>query len=244
LPQKVLFNNLISNQITLGVILNTIYRRATEKDYQSFYEIELLTWRDTGLEPIPKDIFCSWINTHPEGFLLAVNSDTGSVVGHIYSQICDFDPDSKLEQRSYDQITGGGSTVSTHDINGSALYIVSVSATAPGVGKKLIRMAIDLTVQLQKKFCVGSCRLSGLARYIKTEKPCRAEVEHYVELVCKTVSRRLDSSEKRVLDPVLTPFLSIEGMVLYGLINDFSNDKESFGWACTIAWKNIHCTGI
>ena len=75
-----------------------IVREARPEDYSNFLRMEKTIWKGTTVKPISEEMFLTWINTFSDGFRLALVD--GKVCGHIYSQICDFDPFDESDDRN------------------------------------------------------------------------------------------------------------------------------------------------
>ena len=171
-----------------------IIREARSDDYPSFRKMEEIAWAGTGIKPIEEDMFLTWLDVFPEGLLLALKDDV--VVGHLYGQICDFDPLNKTDNRNLNEMTDSMYTIKTHNPKGNCIYIVSISAIFSGAGIKLINKMIELALEINKKYFAGTCRIPGLSRYLKSKSiDCAKfeDVERYVRLVLETIKKKRKS---------------------------------------------------
>jgi len=215
-----------------------IIREASSQDYPGFSQMESQAWTESGLEIIDQETFVAWTETFPEGCLVAVSPE-GKIVGHIYAQICDFDPnDPEDTQKDYQEITGGGETRTTHDMKHSFIYIVSVSSIVAGAGTALTKKIFDMCDTYKKPYSGGACRLVKFAQYCKDYElsGTRPDVWTYVQLHMSCLSEFPRSHR----DSVLSVFLAIPGLEIYDVVPDFLSpldDVQSLGWACVIAYK-------
>ena len=220
---------------------NIIIRNARPDDYHEFRKMEEIAWQNSDIPVIEEDMFNSWIKTFPEGLLLAMQDDR--VVGHVYAQICYFDPWDVGNNKNWHEATDGGYTIRTHNPDGNTLYIVSISAVGSGAGKLMINCLLRLSKNLNKQF-VGVCRIPGLrrhARKIGRAELTKEEVMEYVAIVRDTIQRRRKGQSK-LFDPVLSIFLSVKNSEYCRVIENFITDSASLNWGCVLRykWEEIH----
>jgi hypothetical protein len=212
-------------------------RQARFDDYPAFRTMEERAWQGSGVPIIPEDMFRAWIEVNPELFFVAERD--GKIFGHIYSQICDYDPRDESDIRDWATITDNGHTTKTHNPNGSCVYIVSISAL--GIGGQLVDRTTQYIYNYNKHFLAGACRMPGLANYLKCH--CLSLNRTNIMLYATNVVRSFENHNvaELVKDPTLTPMLSFGGR-FYRIIEkyfDDQHDTESFGWAALIARPNI-----
>lgn len=214
-------------------------RQARPDDYFEFRVMEEAAWKDTGVEVISEEVFNTWIKVFPEGALLAIVDDR--IRAHIFSQICDFYPDDHKDDRCWAEITDNGTAEKTHNLNGNAFYVVSISSRFSGSAASLINESIKKASQLKKNFFVGACRIPGISGYQKEKnikKLTYRDVMKYASLVNDTVKERAEE-EKRYYDPVLSTFLSIrkKHSKVCRAVEDYFPDRQSYNWACLISFE-------
>jgi hypothetical protein len=215
-----------------------ITREAKTEDYSSFKKMEEKAWRDTGIDIISEEMFQVWLKVFPEGLRLAIVD--GEVCGHIYGQICDFDPFDKNDNRDLNSMTDNMYTVRTHNPAGNCIYSFSVSSTYPGAGVELNNYFIWLTKKMFKQYYAGAIRMPGLSRFaVKRgiKKLTKRDVTEYAELVRDTV-RKKRKGNKKIFDPVVTPLLKVEGSDFARVIENFFPFKGTQSWGCLLYWEN------
>ena len=210
-----------------------------KNDYLEYLDLEKIAWKGTEITPISKEIFSSWIDIFPEGCKKAINHK-GKIVGVIASQICNFNPHSHDSQKSFNELTDSGMILRTHNSSGDSIYIVTNSAVQAGAGYKLMGSLCSLTQKMEKKYCLGSCRLPGLATACiehNISNPNKDFVWTYVQELFKRMPKK-DRLFK--LDPVLSVLARYPDAQLYDVVKDFlpEHDKQSRNWSCVMGWEN------
>jgi GNAT superfamily N-acetyltransferase len=166
----------------------------------------------------------SHLEVFPEGQLVAVEEETGRVVGMAASLIVlwdDYDMTS-----SWRDFTDHG-TFRNHDPKGHTLYgaevMVRPNEQGRGVGKKLYKARRALVRKLRLLRIRAGARLSGYHRHAK-----RLTAEQYV--------LRVMAGDLR--DPTLS-FQIKQGFVPLAVASDYlHHDPESLGYAAVIEWLN------
>lgn len=214
-------------------------RQAEISDYDAYFHMEEIAWKNTGIKPIDQDTFESWLQIFPTGCLVSHNSQ-GELVGLVASQICNFDPyDSAYTQKTFDQATDNGYLKDSHDSSGNALYIVTNSAIHAGSGYKMMSALCALSVTLGKQYCLGSCRLPGLERASRQSSATidRTFVWEYVQEIAKRLPK---SKRTYALDPVLSILIKYPDAQIYDVVQNFlsENDQQSMNWSCVMGWEN------
>ena len=106
-----------------------LVREARPEDYPGFKRMEKKAWAGTDIPVISEKMFNVWIKVFSEGLRLAFIN--GEVCGHVYSQVCDFDPFDEGDQRNLNIMTDNMYTIKTHNMAGNCIYSFSISA--PGL---------------------------------------------------------------------------------------------------------------
>jgi hypothetical protein len=213
-----------------------VIRQAKLEDYPAFLLAEKQAWgKDTDVHLITRVQFETWLQVFPEGLWLAEHR--GQICGHLFSQICNFDPTNESDNRTWDEITNFGFAASTHNPDGFTMYTVSVSAHFPGAGKRLLRKALDYTRQHNLRFYAGASSIPGVSEYAQGRAITRELVEEYVAGVLRKLGHRLDTGP-RIVDPVVSVTLSVEGARFYRLLENYFDYPKSGNWAVLIAYEN------
>ena len=217
-----------------------VIRNAVPEDYPGFRKMEEVAWQGTEVSIISENTFNTWLEVFPVGLNLALRD--GEICGHVFAQICDFDPLDKRECRNWVEMTDNGQARSTHNALGNSLYVVSTSATHGGTGRILLRFFRELRNRLSMRFLAGACRMPGLPAFYPecTETEIEiAMVEEYVRLVNGTIKKCRRNNDPRVFDPVLSVDLrSIRELACGVVIKNYFNDAKSYNWACIIYCEN------
>ena len=201
-------------------------RQGEISDYPEFLQAEQQAWKNTGVPVISREQYASWMEVFPEGLLLAEYA--GVVCGHVFSQVCSFDPFDESDNRSWNEATDFGFIRATHEPAGRTMYNVSVSACIPGAGKKLLRAAFSQAEASRLQYYTGASSIPGLAVWVKSQqrKMDRSAAEEYVDCVL----------ERKIRDPVISVTLSIEGTEFCRVMENYFDYPGSGGWAALIAY--------
>lgn len=241
--EKVLVENrvrllLFSKEKQQRVEPEVIIRTAKLEDYPSFMKMEQKAWQGSDFDIISERMFNIWLEVFPEGLIVA--EIDGKICGHIYGQICDFDPFDEEENEDLYVMTDDMYTWQTHNPQGNCLYLFSLSATYPSAGRKLMREYINLLNKTGKPYCSGAVRMPGLFKYaqaIGKTAPSKEEVNEYALLVHDTIKRKRKGKTK-YFDPVLSAYLSIPGSDYSRVVENFFHDQQSLNWGCVIYYRN------
>jgi hypothetical protein len=212
-------------------------RNAQINDYPSFYRMEEEAWKNSGIEVISRDIFETWINVFQEGFLVA--DLNGQIVGHMYGQICDFDPFDETDNRDLYTMTDNMYTERTHDPRGNCYYSFSVSCTHGNAFFLLNEKSCQVSMKYNKQYYAGAVRMPGLERYLGKNglQACKKVVHEYASKVRDT-ARRLKKGEQKVFDPVVSPILLRPGSQYARVIENFFPFTPPQDWGCVLVWPN------
>ncbi|MEZ6192965.1 MAG: GNAT family N-acetyltransferase [Phycisphaerales bacterium] len=197
-------------------------RQAQPGDFDQIIEMgrliysDIATWSPKHLES-HQQIF-------PEGQLVAVDQDTGKLVGSSASLIVLWD-DYDLTDSWHDFTDGGMFT--NHDTEGRTLYGADVMVhphhQGRGIGKIIYKARRDLTRCLGLRRIRAGARLRNYGKYKDQMTP-----EDYV---LKIISGEMG-------DPTLS-FQVKQGFRILGVVRDYlRNDPESCGHAAVIEWVN------
>ncbi len=213
-------------------------RQGQAGDYQGLLAAERKAWAgDADVEYISEQQFNSWLQVFPEGLLIAEYK--GDICGHVFSQMCQFNPYDTTDNRNWDAITDFGFARTTHDPSGNTLYIVSISACVAGAGKLMLRKILELTRDMNLQYYSGASSLPGVAQYAKGAVINRFLVERYMNAVLRKL-RILKDEGERITDPVVSVTLGVEGVTFCRLLEKYFHYPASADWAALIVYKNPH----
>lgn len=207
-------------------------KNGTLEDYPAFAEAEKKAWQGSGVYIISREQYETWLRVFPEGLLIAMKEDR--VCGHIFSQVCHFNPLNKNDNRSWDEMTDRGYAETTHKLDGNCLYTVSFSASIAGAGKLLARKGFQLAAHLGLEWYSGVCRMPGLNEWGKAGKLelDHVNVERYAGNVSNTAAKV--QVNERLFDPTLSVLLRTEGIKYYRVIQNYFSDQQSGNWAAVV----------
>lgn len=169
------------------------------------------------------------INSHlaifPEGQFVAVESNTGQIVGMAASLIILWDEyDAKMDWNSF---TANGMFTNHDPLKGRTLYgaeiMVKPTLQRSGIGKKIYQARRELTERLGLLRIRAGARLRGYHRYAH-----RMSAEEYVIRIV----------QGRLHDPTLS-FQIKQGFHVLGVVSGYlHHDPDSRGFAAIIEWIN------
>ncbi|OGF27216.1 hypothetical protein A2331_03535 [Candidatus Falkowbacteria bacterium RIFOXYB2_FULL_34_18] len=217
-----------------------IIREARPEDYKSFRKMEEKVWANSDVPVLSEEMFLAWIDVFPQGFMLAIKD--GEVVGHIYAQVCDFDPKDETDERNLYEMTDNMWTRKTHNPNGNCIYSFSINSIHMGAAQKLNWYFIKLVEKLNKDYYGGPVRMPGLGEYMKKMQRKRLTkkfVKEYAQYAHDTI-KGLRKEEPLVYDMVLTPLFKLP-VAKFGKIikNFFPYAKGAERWACVVYCDNL-----
>lgn len=172
----------------------------------------------------------SHLSVFPEGQFVAVESDSGRVVGMASSLIIfweDYDSDA-----TWRNFTDNGYFTNHDPENGRTLYAAEVmvlpALQGQGIGKKLYVARRKLVQERRLLRIRAGARLRGYGRYVD-----KMSVAEYVLRVVR----------KELGDPTLS-FQLGHGFQVIGLVSRYlQHDPESLGYAAIIEWLNQEVAG-
>ncbi|MFA9479896.1 GNAT family N-acetyltransferase [Phycisphaerales bacterium AB-hyl4] len=172
---------------------------------------------------LPEELL-SHLRVFPQGQLVAVDRDSGAVVGMAASLILLWDDYETSD--TWMDFTGGG-TFDTHDPEGRTLYgaevMVHPDHQGKGIGKALYAARREL------------CRVLGLRR-IRAGARLRGYHGHADELTPRHYVAKVMSGE--LGDPTLS-FQLKQGFKVLAVVSDYlDDDEDSLGYAALIEWIN------
>lgn len=191
-------------------------------------DLSLVLFGDRGYPP--EDIYTaekvhSQIRLFPEGQLVAVDTQTGQVVGHTTSMRIQFNLD-QHEPHSWAEITDSG-WIYKHVPDGRWIYGVDTGVhpdhQGRGIGSRLMRARFDLCRRLGLSGLVGASVIMGYAAVAHEVTP-----HEYVRQVA--AGERFDNN--------LSKQIKI-GFRVCDLIPNYVNDEASLGWGVMIVWENV-----
>lgn len=190
-----------------------------------FPAIERLTRRVYPQEsPWDATVLASHRDVFPEGQLVAVDRDTGDIVGMAASLIVSWEDYDHFDD--YAQMTDVG-WFTNHDPSGRTLYgaevMVDPDRRREGIGAKLYDARRELAERLGLLRIRAGARLPGYPRHAN-----EMSAEEYV--------RRVVAGE--LTDPTLS-FQLRQGFRVLAVVSDYARgDKQSRGYAALIEWIN------
>jgi ribosomal protein S18 acetylase RimI-like enzyme len=206
-----------------GKRANIVVRQTTPEDFAGIVELSRRVYPDD--EPWRPDQLASHLRVFPEGQFVAVDQDTGEIVGMAASLIVKWDDYSVGD--SYGDFTDNLMFTNHDPEEGRTLYAAEVMVDPrrqrQGIGKKLYRARRDLVRRLGLLRIRAGARLRGYSRHADTLSP-----EEYV--------KRVITGE--LIDPTLT-FQLRNGFRVIGVVKDYlRRDPSSMGCAAIIEWIN------
>jgi GNAT superfamily N-acetyltransferase len=200
-----------------------IVRNTRPEDFPGIAALSREVYADS--PPWSETLLSSHLEVFPEGQFVAVECESGRVVGMASSLIILWDDyDMKMDWVSF---TGGG-TFTNHDPqHGRTLYgaevMVQPTMQRRGIGKKIYQARRELARGLMLLRIRAGARLRGYHRYTQRMTP-----EEYVSRVV----------QRKISDPTLS-FQLREGFEVIGVVaNYLHSDPESRGYAALIEWLN------
>ena len=202
---------------------SVVVRNTTPEDFPGIIALTRAVY--TGAAPWSEKQLQSHLDVFREGQFVAVNTDTGNIVGMAASLIVLWD-DYDIHT-SWRDFTAAG-TFENHDpADGRTLYGAEVmthpSTQGTGVGSALYRARSDLVTRLQLLRIRAGARLRGYHHHANV-----MEAGDYVERVVQGVLH----------DPTLSFQLKRGFRVLDVAPAYLRNDPESLGHAAVIEWLN------
>jgi len=175
------------------------------------------------MKPWSPEQFKSLVTVFPEG-QVCIEYD-GKLIASASCMILNFDEYSS--DHNWNEITNGG-FITNHDVNGDTLYGIEIMTSPDFRGLKLSRRLYNERKNIARSFnlkrIVIGGRIPGYAAH-----SAKMGAREYVERVIS----------KELVDPVLTPQIS-NNFVLIRLIPAYlPSDKESMGYATYLEWTNI-----
>lgn len=175
-------------------------------------------------EPWREEQLASHLKVFPRGQFVAVDDETGVVVGMAASLIVKWDDYSVSD--SYGDFTDNF-MFTNHDPTGRTLYAAEVMVApdrqGQGIGKKLYTARRELVRELGLLRIRAGARLRGYSAYAEQLSP-----EEYVKRVIR----------REIVDPTLT-FQLRNGFRVIGIVSSYLNDDPaSMGHAAVIEWIN------
>lgn len=201
---------------------NIIIRQTQPGDFEHIIEMGRLIYSDYGTWSIKQ--LESHQQIFPQGQLVAVEEDTGELVGSSSSLIVLWD-DYHIQDTWKDFTDNGMFT--NHDTEGRTLYgadvMVHPHVQGRGIGKIMYKARRELTRSLGLRRIRAGARLRNYGKYQNEMTP-----EEYVR---KIINGDLG-------DPTLS-FQVKQGFRIIGVVRDYLHcDEESCGHAAVIEWVN------
>jgi len=199
-----------------------LVRPTRPEDYAAITALTRATYPES--PPWSERQLASHLWVFPEGQLVAVDAQTGEVVGMASSLIVLWD-DYDIDANWRDMTDHGMFT--NHDPEGHTLYgaeiMVHPERRRMGIGRALYAARRDLARRLGLLRIRAGARLRGYGKYASQLSP-----EEYVLRVV----------EGRLVDPTLTFQLRERFRVLAVVSGYLQHDPESLGHAAVIEWLN------
>lgn len=196
-------------------------RTLKDNDFEQIVKLQLKCFPK--MKPWTKEQFHSLVAIFPEGqFCIEFE---GKIIASSSSLILNFDEYSN--KHSWNEITNGG-FITNHDGLGDTLYGIEIMTDPDFRGLKLSRRLYSARKDIVRKKNLKRIVIGGrIPGYYRQSKKMTAG--EYIE---KVISKEL-------IDPVLTPQLA-NNFVLIRLIPGYlPSDKESVGYATFLEWTNI-----
>ncbi len=238
-----------------------VIRHGVEGDVPAIVSIEQQAYEGTGCAPFTREHVHCWLETHPDGFLVAEKN--GEVKAFCYLQLIDFDPGHQMTSKTYDDLTDHGYSRSTHKPNGNSFCMITLDSLSPGVGLTLIKNLGKHITSRGKPYAVGTSRISGFAAYLekihnlgiinKNLLDKDAEVKIALWYAAQTVKRtrgtfdstcppipNIDLPAPGKSDPVLG-FYTGNGLSMHSVFPDFLEDAQSRNFSVIVVYRSPCC---
>jgi GNAT superfamily N-acetyltransferase len=204
--------------------LEVIARNTRAEDFDAIVELSKRVYPQGPYWSSPP--LASHLELFPEGQLVAVEKETGRLVGMAASLVVLWDDYDRHD--SWRDFTDHGMFTNHDPENGRTLYgaevMVDPDCQGRGVGKRLYAARRDLCERLNLRRIRAGARLRGYGAWADRLTP-----EAYV----------LKVVEGEIGDPTLSFQLS-QGFRILGVVSDYlRNDPESLGYAALIEWINV-----
>ena len=220
-------------------------RNANHTDIQRMIFLEETVWRKENTDVYGEEHFRAWLETYPEGFLVAEHQ--GLVVALIYTEAISFDSETEFPWGTYNDVTDEGYTRRTHNPKGSHHFGLTICSIHKGAGAPLLQGLIEFSTHKNRPL-LGVSRLPGLSDYLNCEAVRNSGinqdvlVQHYVlQTANKSGGRvrdRLSEGYKPNLcpdiskaDPVLRYYIETDKFTLYQILPNFWKDPKSADFA-------------
>ena len=200
-----------------------VVRNTRPEDFPGIAELSREVY--AGSPPWNEAFLSSHLQLFPEGQFVALEDDTGRVVGMAASLVILWD-DYHMSM-DWVSFTSGGWFTNHDPEHGRTLYgaevMVMPNMQRGGIGKKLYHARRELVQRLGLLRIRAGARLRGYHRYAH-----RMTAEEYVARVV----------QRKISDPTLS-FQLREGFEVIGVVaNYLHSDPESLGYAAVIEWLN------
>jgi len=199
-----------------------VVRNTEPEDFDTIERISRITYPDDF--PWTAEYLSKHLIVFPEGQFVAVDTETGEVVGMAASLIINWDDYDRLD--NYDEFTDDG-WFANHDPSGRTLYgaefMVDPVRRGEGIG--------SLLYDARKEFV----REQGLLR-IRAGARLAEYASRAAEMSAKDYVRKIMAGE--IYDPTLSFQLKRGFRVLAVVADYFARDRKSRGHAAVIEWIN------
>jgi len=235
-----------------------IIRHATEEDIPYVVKIEERLFAHTGCAPFGEEHAQCWLQTHPDGFLVAEKNK--EVKAFCYLQLIDFNPGEQILCKTYDELTDNGYSKNTHKPNGNTFCMITLDSISPGVGLILIKNLGKHITSRGKPYAIGTSRITGFDAYLEkihnlgiiNRNLLDKDAEFKIALwySAQTVKRTrgtfdatcplipaLDLPEPEKSDPILG-FYTGNGLSMYDIYPNFIKDKQSSDFSVIVVYRN------
>ncbi|MCX6782014.1 MAG: hypothetical protein NTW66_02780 [Candidatus Magasanikbacteria bacterium] len=236
-------------------------RLGAEADIPAIVSIEQQVYHGTGCTPFIEDHVRCWLDTHPDGFLVAEKND--AVKAFCYLQLIDFNPADQIPCRTYDELTDHGYSRATHKPDGNTFCMITLDSLSPGVGLTLIKNLGKHITSRGKPYAVGTSRISGFSAYLEKihnlgiinkdllDKDAVMKIAlWYAAQTVKRTRGTLDSTCPRIpeldlpapgkSDPILG-FYTGNGLSMHSVYPDFLEDAQSRNFSVIVVYRSPCC---
>ena len=203
--------------------MRVIVRQTRPADFDGIISLCRRVYQGAG--PWKEEQLRSHVDLFPDGQLVAVDPETGAIVGMAASLVLFWDDYDITD--SWKDFTDGGYFRNHDPKRGRTLYgaevMVDPEWRGQGVGKLMYDARTELVKRLRLLRIRAGARLRGFHRYSQ-----EMSAPQYVEKVCRG----------EVSDPTLT-FQLKGGFRVLGVVENYlASDPESLGHAAIIEWLN------
>lgn len=160
-----------------------LVRGLTVSDLDEIVRVEQETWPEEW--QAPRESFANRLKLFPDGVIgVFVDGELAGVTTSMSSNFHLEDMPKKMYDKAYnwDAITDSGKIEGTQDLNGNAIYVVSVGVSSKhqglGLGTKLVEAQKQLARRLGKEYVYLGARVPNLKAYVEYKYGVKLQMDN------------------------------------------------------------------